>query len=738
MRIIICVTIVFILLSCSNNPASPDPDPQTENPYNMQIEQLSEEAVKLTWELPEINNNSLVISKKSAEAVWDHEYVELNSGSTSLIDSIYTQAFIVHSYFLSEISDSLIVGTSDTVAFFSDNSLPTELHLQHIKQDSIKISWHDNSYGEFFYGIDKKIGSGNWIEDYIIYEPVPANGHNSDMSYVDHNSSLSDSIHYRVYLMNGISKSVKTNSSIYSSLLPPSNLKATIEGEGIKLTWIDNYQTETGFIIERKIYGNEYEQIEMTSANSQSFLDEELDPNEIYFYRIKVIVDDLQSGFSDSVVGCVQHEGYWVPLDYPTIQSAVDACNSLHEVVILPGIYYENVIIHDKYPEIKSLFSLLGDLDFIEQTIIDGSMNGSVFEFVNCDSYNTSITGLTIQSGTGTYAQKNTNKLYYYYGGGIFLASSDIVLSKLNIRNCSSEIGGAISCLHNSNCTISECEITNNKTIRFSGGGIYSSNSELVIEESLINHNQARDGGGISLDESCLILSNSSVSYNTASYSCGGMDIDDSETTFENVLIDGNSALWSGGIGCTGNMNISKTIICNNEAQRAGGIGFRGSRLENVVLYNNSAEIGGAIYTNSANITISNVVAFANTSSDGGGALYGMHHAYPIIENCIFWNNTPQEIMLRPGNQPSTEGTVTVSYSNIQGGISGISTLYANDIIWLAGNINTDPLFQNPMSNFHLQNNSPCIDAGNPSREYNDPDGSRNDMGAYGGQNGYW
>ena len=146
MRFIILISIMFILLSCSNNSTGPDPVPQPGNPYNMQIEQLSEEAVRLTWDLPEINNNSLVISRKLGEAAWDHEYLELGASSTSFIDSIYTQAFIVYSYFLSEVSDSLIIATSDTVAFFSDNSLPTNVCLEHIKQDSIKISWHDNSF----------------------------------------------------------------------------------------------------------------------------------------------------------------------------------------------------------------------------------------------------------------------------------------------------------------------------------------------------------------------------------------------------------------------------------------------------------------------------------------------------------------------------------------------------------------------------------------------------------------
>ena len=37
-----------------------------------------------------------------------------------------------------------------------------------------------------------------------------------------------------------------------------------------------------------------------------------------------------------------------------------------------------------------------------------------------------------------------------------------------------------------------------------------------------------------------------------------------------------------------------------------------------------------------------------------------------------------------------------------------------------------------------LQGTSPCIDAGNPAAGYSDVDGTRNDMGAYGGVNGSW
>ncbi|MFA6234321.1 MAG: right-handed parallel beta-helix repeat-containing protein [Bacteroidota bacterium] len=49
-----------------------------------------------------------------------------------------------------------------------------------------------------------------------------------------------------------------------------------------------------------------------------------------------------------------------------------------------------------------------------------------------------------------------------------------------------------------------------------------------------------------------------------------------------------------------------------------------------------------------------------------------------------------------------------------------------------AGAIAADPLFTDmSQGNYTLRGNSPCIDSGNPDPQYNDPDGSRNDMGAY-------
>lgn len=52
-------------------------------------------------------------------------------------------------------------------------------------------------------------------------------------------------------------------------------------------------------------------------------------------------------------------------------------------------------------------------------------------------------------------------------------------------------------------------------------------------------------------------------------------------------------------------------------------------------------------------------------------------------------------------------------------------------------NLNVDPVFSD-LTDYRLDAASPLVNAGDPSSSYNDTDGSRNDIGAYGGKQGNW
>ena len=62
-----------------------------------------------------------------------------------------------------------------------------------------------------------------------------------------------------------------------------------------------------------------------------------------------------------------------VPTDYPTIQQAIDAASNGDTVLVSPDRYYENINFKGKNILVTSHYIFNNDIDFISNTIIDGS-----------------------------------------------------------------------------------------------------------------------------------------------------------------------------------------------------------------------------------------------------------------------------------------------------------------------------------------------------------------------------
>jgi len=214
----------------------------------------------------------------------------------------------------------------------------------------------------------------------------------------------------------------------------------------------------------------------------------------------------------------------------------------------------------------------------------------------------------------------------------------------------------------------------------------------------------------------------------------GGVHCDSSSPSLANVTISGNTAI-------------------SNVSSYGGGIYCWSSSpsLENVTISGNTASgyvssYGGGIYCWSSSPSLANVTISGNTADYSGG-IYCSSNSSPSLLNCILWDDTPQEIYFSSSGDPNS---ITVSYSDVEGGEAGIVTNDNGTANWLEGNIDADPVFvSGPLSDYHLCpfTPSPCIDAGNPDPQYNDPENPlipgyamwpalgtiRNDMGVYGG-----
>jgi parallel beta-helix repeat protein len=366
-----------------------------------------------------------------------------------------------------------------------------------------------------------------------------------------------------------------------------------------------------------------------------------------------------------------------VPIQYETIQDAINACSNGDIVIVLPGHYKENIDFLGKAITVKSY-------EGPEVTIIDADFDGSA---VKCDSGEDTtsvLDGFTLTNGTGTY-------LYpAYYGGALFIRQF-------------------------SNPKIINNIITGNSCYRGAGLWVYSSSP--IVSGNIFTGNSSTFGGGIALYNTSSTIENNIITMNT-SYQGGGIHLDNSSGEMINNIIAGNYASDSGaGIYCrlSTDTQIFNNLIFNNHADESGG---------------------GFYCWNSSSPIVKNSTFTGNSASESGGGFFCTGSgASPTVINTIFWEN---EAPLGSEVYVGLLSSFNINYSDIEGGQDEIPVEGTLD--WGPGNIDIDPLFSDGIYHLRnnspcVDAGVPSIfDTCRPPGK----DTKTSDIGAYGGVNNCW
>jgi hypothetical protein len=179
----------------------------------------------------------------------------------------------------------------------------------------------------------------------------------------------------------------------------------------------------------------------------------------------------------------------------------------------------------------------------------------------------------------------------------------------------------------------------------------------------------------------------------------GGVRCLSTSAVVSNCMLVGNSAMNGAGIA-SGTVN--NCILSNNAAQNTGGGSYFG-KFNSCLLIGNTAAYGGAAAaTVFGSPTLNNCTIYGNSASVAGGGLASLGEtgaSFLSASNCIVFGNTA----------PSGSNYALGFTTEITMNYCCTTPLPAGG----ANNFTNDPLFLNPtIGDFHLQSNSPCINAG--------------------------
>lgn len=260
--------------------------------------------------------------------------------------------------------------------------------------------------------------------------------------------------------------------------------------------------------------------------------------------------------------------------------------------------------------------------------------------------------------------------------------------------------GGALNIVGNSKATINGGTFSSNSTNQW-GGAIYTTDSSLTIEGSVLDGNEAKHAAAILIDSACeegdtlntdtIYVRNTEIKNNIATNSGGAIYVNNRNLTLErtddtaNAIVSGNQSQTAAGGAIfmgSGNLTIKGYTVQGNTAKTTGGAiqhnNASGSLdvYDSVFTLNSSESLGGALYVKSF-MEVDGCEFNQNKSTGGNGGAISIDSITEedkvAVKNSTFDQNTakagssinmPTSNYLTLENCQFTKGTTTDSNAN--------------------------------------------------------------------------
>ncbi len=241
----------------------------------------------------------------------DNEDDEVNlsvfsNSNPSLVQAQIEGDFLLINYPPGQVGRAEIIIQAESNGLFARDTLgvrvllraPLNLVVSTLSQSSLLLNWLDESQAETGYQVQRALNAD--------FNPVVAEFNlDADLSeFEDVNLSPNTSYFYRIRAFVDGDTTAFSNPSVATTLAVParpSELNATLQGNEVLLSWIDNADNESGYRLERAslLTGNNFVEIASLGPNITATVNSGLQANLVYRYRVRAINQFGNSAYSN-------------------------------------------------------------------------------------------------------------------------------------------------------------------------------------------------------------------------------------------------------------------------------------------------------------------------------------------------------------------------------------------------------------------------------------------------------
>lgn len=406
------------------------------------------------------------------------------------------------------------------------------------------------------------------------------------------------------------------------------------------------------------------------------------------------------------------------------LEGVDSTCRTLY---LLPGTYtMTETELGDGHPLILQGTSS-------EEVTVKPSQTGRLFRVINRSHLK--LLDVTITGGNAAGGDTGGD------GGAILAQNGDVTLTRVLAKSNKSAADGGVALVQSGKLTITDSRFESN-TAGDDGGAILVLSGELSDSGSTYSSNKGADGGAVSLQSSKgVLLTGLTFEANTATGAGGGLSvIGSTQLKLEKSRFFSNTAGKYGGALALNDVTdasgyVRNCLIQNNGAGTDGGgislIGVQSLAVTNNTLTENEAvgDGGGLVVMATAGTTERSARSIPQASTP------------KLISNIIAWCKGDSGFYVKDTGSDVRNNTVFNTDSGVNFAGAGIdptsSSFTSSSAAW---NLTDNPLFilfepggEPADDDLHLQSASSSRNSGPSETAYKDPDGSRNDRGAYGG-----